>query len=584
MKKTLCIITASVALLACNDDFLERYPQTSIVEKNFFKTVADLETYSNQFYDYLYVENIDRNTDNTTIEKGNIRSLMLGTITADNAGGWDWGSLRAINTLLDNSLNIEGDDLEINKFKAVGKFFRARFYIDKVKTYSDVPWYGKVLTDTDIDLLYKARDTREIVVDSIIADLEYATKYMGESKHKTRFSKWAAFTELARFCLYEGTYRKYHEGEADLHVVKTPEYFLNKAIAAASEVMESKKFDIYSTSNFDTDYGSLFKSYELNDNCEVIMYLAHEENKRENNSGKVLDYENGISRSFVDSYLYKDGSFVPRSVTDTLQINYIFENRDPRLKQSIMYPGYVLYKIRTHKLPINKTGGYGQIKFLPDESKNHLAIYVSASTSLPLYRYAELLLIYAEAKAEMGELTQADLDKTINVLRRRAGMSNLLMNPPVDPMMAEMYNNIKSTQSAELLEIRRERNIELFAEGFRYDDLMRWKMGKVYEFPQQGIYVPKSGLVDITGDGSPDYYICDTDENIPSDLPGDISIEITSKSNIPYFLEYGDHGHIMFKAEKNGLGSFVEPKYYYRPVPTSQLNLNKNLKQIFDWD
>ena len=143
-----------------------------------------------------------------------------------------------------------------------------------------------------------------------------------------------------------------------------------------------------------------------------------------------------------------------------------------------------------------------------------------------------------------------------------------------------------SSQKAEILEIRRERNVELFAEGFRYDDLMRWKLGKIFELQQQGVYVPASGFVDYTNDGIPDYFITNDASKIPANItttyPG-ITVENTSNSGLSYYLEFGDHGHVMFKGEKTGLGTFIEPKYYYRPVPTSQIILNSNLKQIFDW-
>lgn len=586
MKNNIILLFIISLLIACNDGYLQKFPQTAITEKNFFQNTGDLKTYTYQFYDYLSADYWDVPSDNTTVEKGSIQGLLLGTVNADNSGGWDWSRLRSINYFLDNYKKATGDESEINKYGAMGHFARAKFYIGMVKTYSDVPWYSHVINNDDEAMLYKARDLRELVVDSIISDLEFATRYLTEESDKTLLSKWAAYTELGRFCLYEGTFRKYHKGETDLHVTKQPEYFFNKVMDASNAIIQSGKFSIYSKGKTFEDYSDLFNGgTDLATNHEIIMYLDYENDKREHGAELVLDFENGVSRSMADSYLDINGNFVPKSVTDTTQLKGVFTNRDPRMKQSLFYPGYILPSGTTPtKLSINKTGGYGQIKFLPKEKGMNWAGYMTVYTDLPLYRYAEVLLNYAEAKAEMGEITQADLDLTVNALRDRVGVQHLHMAPPVDPVWDDLNKGITSSQKAELLEIRRERRVELFAEGFRYDDMMRWKLGKIFEKAQQGIYVPSSGLIDLTGDGVPDYFISDSEANKPSNLPAGTTVLITTSDDSPVYLENGNSGHILFKIEKNGVGTFIEPKYYYRPVPTSQILLNPNLKQLFGWD
>ena len=255
------------------------------------------------------------------------------------------------------------------------------------------------------------------------------------------------------------------------------------------------------------------------------------------------------------------------------------------MKQSLFFPGYIMPSTgNPHKLAINKTGGYAQIKFMPKEKDTHWDGYATVHTDLPLYRYAEVLLIYAEAKAELGQLTQADLDKTINQLRDRVGVAHLMMNPLVDPVQEALNPGITSSQKAELLEIRRERRVELFAEGHRYSDMMRWKHGKIFEKPQRGIYVPSTGLVDITGDGESDYFISDDGSNMPADLPSGTTVYLSDDDNVSLFLEYGKAGHIMFKLEQGDMGTFMEPKHYYRPIPTGEILLNPNLEQLFGWD
>jgi len=580
------LLLVSVLLFACNDDYLERFPQSEITEKNFFSNARDLQTYSYQFYDYLGAEYWDRPSDNTTIEKGEIKDMLWGTMSADNIDVWNWGQLKDINYLLDNYKNAVGDEAEINMYAAMGYFARARFYIDKVKQYSDVPWYSHVLQTDDVDELYKTQDSRELVVDSIIADLEFAVTHLGDDEDKTILSKWAAYTQLARFCLYEGTYRKYHAGETDLHVTKSADYFLNKAIEAASAVMNSEKFDIHTSGKVEEDYGDLFNGgTDLQSNSEIIMYLDYDDNTREHGANRVLEFENGVSRSLADSYLKNDGSYLSVAETGTLELQDAFTNRDPRMKQSLFYQGYIDQESGLpHKLDIGKTGGYAQIKFMPKKTENHWEDYMTVYTDLPLYRYAEVLLIYAEAKAELEQLTQEDMDKTINLIRNRVELAPLTMAPPVDPVQDALYPGITTSQKAELLEIRRERRIELFAEGHRYTDMMRWKLGKIFEKAQQGLYVSASGLIDLTGNGEPDYFISDDGSNQPADLPSHTTILISDTDNSPLYLENGKSGHIMFKVERNGLGTFVEPTYYYRPVATGQILLNPNLEQLFGWD
>lgn len=584
MRKISILIILTL-LFACNDEHLERFPQSSITEQNFFGNVDDLKTYSYQFYDYINPTYWDRPSDNTTVEKGSIKGLMLGTVNSDNIGSWGWGRLRSINYFLDNYKNAKGEPFEIGKYGAMGHFARACFYISKVKTFSDVPWYSHVINTNDEDQLYKARDTREMVVDSIISDLEFATQNLTEETNKVMLSKWVAYNQLARFCLYEGTYRKYHAGETDLHVTKESSYFLNKAVEAANTVMTEGDFSISTEGGVDESYGNLFNGgTALASNPEIIMFKEYEDDKKEHGAELVLDFENGISRSMVDSYLGVDGAFIPKTITDVTEIKDAFTSRDTRMKQSIMSPGYIRPdQNQAYKLSISKTGGYGQIKFMPKEKSTNWDGYMTVHTDLPLYRYAEVLLIYAEAKAELGTLTQADLDKSINVLRDRGDVAHLNMNPPIDPVLDQQNPGITTTQKAELLEIRRERRVELFAEGFRYTDIMRWKLGKVFEKSQQGIYIATNGLLDITGDGIADFFISDDGSNAPAVMPEGIT-KLLSSGDSPIYLENGKSGHIMFKIEQNGMGTFVEPKYYYRPLASSEQLLNSNLTQLFGWE
>ena len=123
---------------------------------------------------------------------------------------------------------------------------------------------------------------------------------------------------------------------------------------------------------------------------------------------------------------------------------------------------------------------------------------------IPIIRYAEILLINAEAKAELGILTQNDLNATVNLLRSRVEMPEMTINVPIDPALEALYPSVSGALKNVILEIRRERRVELACEGFRYDDTMRWAAGSIYERPFEGVYLPGFGVYDCTGDGVPD--------------------------------------------------------------------------------
>jgi hypothetical protein len=173
---------------------------------------------------------------------------------------------------------------------------------------------------------------------------------------------------------------------------------------------------------------------------------------------------------------------------------------------------------------------------------------------------------------------------SINLLRDRAGMPNMTMTTATDPFQQTKYPGV----SAVLLEIRRERRVEMALEGYRYDDLMRWKAGKLLEEEPKGIYFDGLGKHDLTGDGIEDIVLLSESESIP-DPKEQNSLGTTlvyykagnPGESVGVFLSNGNSGHIITVNER---GTFQEPKYYYRPVPAAQVTLNPNLTQIFGWD
>lgn len=595
MKKFYVYLTAIFIISinsSCRKDFLSRYPTTEITGERFFNTVNDLKTYTNGFYDYLSTPVTDYGSDNLAHHNSGSEfdNLLRGNISPVNVGGWNWGQLRNINYFLENYSKATGNATDINHYVGIARLFRALFYIDKVQRYGDVPWYDKTL-NTDDEALTKAKDPRAFVVEKIMEDFDFAKKNILSGGHKSRINRESAIALLARFALYEGTFRKYH---TELNLEHATE-FLTVAANSAGEIMKTNLFALHATGNVDKDYRSIFISENLNNNSEIILYKDYDfDLNQTHQGGVVLDYEWAFSRNFADSYLMKDGSrFTDVPGNERMTLPEVFNNRDPRMAQTIMKPGFKnpganeVYRLKP------TLGGYNQIKFYPEEP-NKIGWYMSYN-DLPLIRYAEILLIYAEAKAELGTLNQSDLDQSVNEIRKRAGMPFLNMeqaNASPDLFLLNYYHNEPSLNTGVILEIRRERNIELVAEGFRIQDLYRWKEGEVLENLPQGMYVPALGEMDVTGDGSPDIAILNKPgEEAPiSDLPEEIKKSLSlyylkdsegRPSSI--YLQHGSYGHIMFTQDLQAPKKFLE-KYYYWPIPKTQLLLNSNLSQSRGWE
>ncbi|MDR0748786.1 MAG: RagB/SusD family nutrient uptake outer membrane protein [Tannerellaceae bacterium] len=583
---------------ACNDDFMEKYPQTDITAESFFNTPDDLKSYITGLYrrDIFYLRNnydndvFTDNMANRTTQTSDY-NMLRGSLNKENADGWkNWDYLREVNFFLVNAGKAVGDQEEINHFIGIGRYFRAMFYINRIQQYSNVPWYNKPLSTTDEDL-YKPADPRTLVADSIIADLEYASAHIKpELGNRTAINKYCAQLLLARFCLQEGTTRKYR---SELSLGGTADALLSKAAATAQEIIESNVFQI--TGNGTDGYSALFTSADLSGNAEIILMGEYTLGKGNGNSSfHGLYGEYGLSRTLVESYLMTDGSrFTDKAGYATKEYKDMFTDRDPRMAATVQYPGFCKPGTTT---PYNwaihiKNGGYEAIKYYPRTLETLGAeTWSSCYNDLPVYRYAEALLIYAEAKAETGALTQDDLDLSVNKLRARVGMPSLNLaaaNSNIDPALAAQYSNVSGANRGVILEIRRERRVEMALEGTREQDLYRWACGKLLEGLPQGSYIPQIGLpgADITGDSQPDYVIFKTkaekeayDGNLPS-----FSLEEATNE---WYLSAGDHGFIMFSINLTGGANnrkWEDPKYYYRPIPVSNMVTNPKLENIFGW-
>ncbi|HKO79485.1 MAG TPA: RagB/SusD family nutrient uptake outer membrane protein, partial [Chitinophagaceae bacterium] len=519
-----------------------------------------------------------------------IKNMMTGTPNSKTiTTGWNWSRLRNINYFLQNYNKAAVSQEVKDHYAGLARYYRAEFYMEKVKRYSDVPWYADVLNPSDTIELYKKRDPRKLVMDSVMADLEFASSHVKESVPTGTPGKWVVKLIYARTALYEGTFRKYHP---ELNLQGTANEFLEKARIVADEIIASNKFALH------PNYGALFNSADLTTNKEVLLANIYDQDLKRNglNNSELHEYEMSPSRELVQSYLMKDGSrFTDQPGYQTFGFVQEFQNRDPRLSQTLIPPGF-MKAVNPPSVPVP----YVQVLSKNFTGYHQLKGYINSTDAktrrdvdFPAYRYAEVLLIYAEAMAELGTLTQGDLDKSVNLLRSRAGITTPLnlatANGNADPVLSAKYPDVSGAYKGVILEIRREKRVEFAAEGYRFDDLMRWHAGKELEKIPEGMYFPGLGNYDLTGDGVEDIVLVDKNAALPP-------TGTNSTGGKLYYYKAGNYGESVTVYLKNGnsggpivtdnsVRQFVDPKYYYRPVPFSQITLNPNLgPQSYGWD
>ncbi|MBO9620632.1 MAG: RagB/SusD family nutrient uptake outer membrane protein [Niabella sp.] len=585
MKNLIYIIVAVMLLSGCSK-FLDRQPLASISPNNAFNSENELQLYVNSFYS-ANLPNADDdnngfyslyNEDADNIVKNSMGDQLTGKrVVPVTDGAWGWSKLRNINYFLQNYGNGHLDTAVTYKYVAVARFFRAFFYFSMVTRYGDVPYFTKVPSEVDSTLLKLPRTSRVAVTDSIVADLDFAINHLGTAADPAAVTKWTALALKSRVCLFEGTFRKYHtefklSGAEDL---------LQKCVDASTQLMQGP-YSIY-TDDPSTSYRNLFSSYDPQ-RKEVI--LARQYSKSAQIFHNVNYYtiaasygKPGLEKKLVNSYLMKDGSrFTDLQGYDTMTFVHEMQNRDPRLYQTIRTPGYTRLG-STIKLPTSFTAtttGYQLTKYVMGTADD---AYMKCYNALSIFRYAEVLLNFAEARAELGTLTQGDLNNSIKLLRGRVGMPGLDMaqaNANVDPYLAAQYSNVAAGgNQGVILEIRRERRIEMVMEGLRWNDLMRWKEGHLLALQYKGEYFPKPGQYDLDGDLKPDLEIYTTTKSSTSGLQ-------FLKLGTDVQLENGANGGAIIVLG-NVSKTFNENKDYLWPIPTQEMQLNPNLVQNPGW-
>ncbi len=576
--KTVKLIYATILLTilsACNDDFLERYPIAELSPETYFQSEAELKAYTNAFYNALpaalnifYDAPLYGDDDARTTVHDEIRGTRVVPTTG---GGWVWTELRRINFFLENSHKCP-DEAVRSQYDAIARFFRVWFYFDKLERFGDVPWYDQVLEQDDEDL-FKARDSREFVFQKMLEDIDYAIAHLATNRSAQLITRWTALALKSRMCLFEGTYRKYHNlGEW--------ESILQECASASDQLMSASGYTIYKSTP-DKAYHELFIPDVA---IESEMILARQYSASIPFVHSVNFYtlsvsygRPGVLRSLINSYLNADGTrFTDNPNHKTMQFYEETQNRDPRLSQTIRVPGYK--RIGDEKTSVPDLAacitGYQYIKYVQAPQYDN----GNCVNDIPIFRYAEVLLNYAEAKAELGTITQADIDRSIKLLRDRVAMPSLILtdaNSNPDPYIADQYPQVSGTNKGIILEIRRERRIELIREGFRWSDILRWKEGQLLERVFNGMYFPGLGEYDLDHDGTIDLILYEGTK--PSSISG---------------VQYQKIGELVLENGAQG-GQIItnptvqkiwdEEKDYLYPIPTQERELNPNLKQNPGW-
>ena len=525
------LIAASIFILSFSscDDLLDVTPKDKITPETFFSTEADLQAFSTNFYNSLPKDRdlYKDDADNITHSTPNSAATDSRTVPAS-GGGWEWGYLRRFNTLLQYSVNCK-DKTVRTRYQALTRFFRAYFYFEMVKRFGDIPWYDTELFVSETDQLNKPRDSRELVMKNILEDLDFAITNLSTTPSVYTVTKWTVLSLKSRVCLFEGTFRKYH----NLNLSTNADFFLQESITASRELMKESNYTLYTEGGTNQAYRKLFTSQNA-PTTEVIM--ARNYNLTYDIYNTVGTYHTsvgegrpGVTRKIIASYLMNDGSrFTDNPNWETMTFVDECKNRDPRLAQSICTPSYQPIVSNRKNIPdLNAcVTGYQLIKY-EDE-----AVGGKSDIDLFYFRLAEVYLNYAEALAEINQLTQDDLDISINKLRDRVGMPHLIMktaNANPDPYLLANttgYPNVSGANQGVILEIRRERTIELLSEHFRYDDILRWKAGQNMKQAILGMYFPSPGEYDLNGDGQND--ICLYTDTKPGNAQGITYLKIDS--------------------------------------------------------
>ena len=589
----MAFVAASILPFSSCSDFLDREPITKPEAGNFLTGAIQVENYINGLYMTLPsfskfglgVRSEEKNSDNIIAEKYDAR-LHGQNNQFSGASDWQTGyqNLRKVNYFFHNYKVPEAQENEdVLSLKGEAYFLRAYWHFDLLKKFGSIPvmdaFWDENATIAGLQIPAK---TRNEVARFILSDLVEA-KNLLHSRGKysgIRINKEAAMVLAMNVALYEGTWEKYHSSDDFASSTNESNYFLGEVINWGNELFGCG-IDLYKTGQNPGDaFAALFNSKDLSGMGEVLLWRKYSSDEgvfhdvNGNLKAGVVDSEGaaGITQSLVDNYLNADGTFIDLTNEKFKDFKETFEGRDPRLIQTVMNEGakfasattatpmhleeYTDEKKNTISPP--KLAGDGNTRSL---TGYHIRLgidttFVSGNgeTALPIIRYAEGLLAYAEAAAELEMWSDDIANKTLKALRERAGVKYLA------PAKDANFTDFGYTLTPVLQEIRRERRSELALQGFRLDDLMRWKADK--------LIVGKRGIGAYVGDDSILFksYSPDNQKRIRERLT----------------LDDNKWADPMAGTLPSGY-QFHADRDYLLPIPPSELELNKKLKQNPKW-
>lgn len=601
------ILAVAVVLTGVScEKFLSADPINKVDASKFFSNETELELYCNGLMNSYTPDALevgiegDRYCD-FVCTKTSQDYNRPGVWGSNKQGGWDissWKNIRRANIMLDRMSNSKGNILEslYNHYEGVGRFWRAYFYYAKMQTFGNVPWVDHALDIAESEILNAPRTDREELFHYMLEDMNFACKEMLTKGYERVINRNIALAFKARACLYEGTFRKYHKVNPSTeqpwsNKYETAEDILNECVSACEELMQAG-FSLTQGNPDDTANGcfaKIWRNPDLTSSKEAIwireydtdLAVMHELTWRFNSG--TYDQQPAPTKTYINMFLKLDGTPIE---TDKVSLTKEFEGRDYRLINTVNHEGWTYTTnggVVVNK-PANMSSytytGYNFIKWSMEREENFSK--GRNENDIPIFRYAEVLLNYAEAKVELGNgtISQDDWNKTIGALRERAGVQNVY--PTVaDPWLANYYSCSPIALTPAQLEIRRERVCEMGLEHLRLEDLYRWHCGNLVvdrdsnNTGWKGIWVTEdeaqNGLV-FNGYT----YTFPTDGNTPATSMGFAISNKTSDQN--YSFSETTHGYIIYnyKLEWND-------RMYVHPIPDSAVTLNENLGQNPHW-
>ena len=526
MKITFKYITLSLlagaSLLTSCEDFLDREPLDSVTPDTYLKNESQLAAYAINAYSFNIHSGYnggpivsDNGTDNQATASPNTTYWEPGQWRVGTYDAWGFGTIRNLNYFLEIVIprweagEIEGVEKNIKQYIGEIYFLRAWEYFSKLQNLGDFPILTKVLSDKKEDLIEASkRRPRNEVARFILADLDKATEMMKETAPESnRLTKYVALLLKSRVALYEGTWLKYHAGtdrvpggpgwpganasylkDFTIDLNSEINFFLSEAKKASQEVADAFPLG---------DYSSMFNSVDLSDMKEVLLW------RRYDISLKVFHYvvsylqtvhpsgngcgNTGFTRTLVESVLMKNGLPIYASGSGykgDKTLEDVATDRDNRFRESISIPGDPINSLNNFTRPgitivtENKsTTGYCLRKGLNQDIS--MGPTLPSNTGCVIFRAAEAYLNYIEANYELDHNLDAKSTAYWKALRNRAGVDEDFQKTIAATDLSK--ENDFATYSGEqlvdatLYNIRRERRIEFLAEGFRLDDLYRWR-------------------------------------------------------------------------------------------------------------